>query len=232
MACLGLTSQRWPHGFGSATSNKAFWWTGHKDSRSFISPPIAHLCIVHYSRGRNETPRCPKTRNYTLPPSAFNAQLISSQIYGSLFLFLFAIFSPNVRARHDARIKTKPNSSSSLCCVLGTVAALGDVSVCFKVRTRTLQQDHASRFRHKQCHFVLCQSQTVTWKTGLFLPQTELTFWLIYGYMTWGIVCVEQTQPFQAETLSLAGWIALWQRNIARIVSIAGLSLHVHVVTL
>lgn len=63
-------------------------------------------------------------------------------------------------ARRTNQNKTQLLLQFVLC--LGTVAALGDVSVCFKVRTRTLQQDHASRFRHKQRRSVLCQSQTVT----------------------------------------------------------------------
>lgn len=30
--------------------------------------PTAHLCIVHYSRGRNETPRCPKPETTPCSP--------------------------------------------------------------------------------------------------------------------------------------------------------------------
>lgn len=185
VACLGLTNQRWPYGFGPASSNKAFWWTGDKKSRSFISHPIAHLCIVRTIWGRNETCLCHRHKatsescRDTLLPSTFNVQIISNQIHASWrqfsFQLLFAICSPNARARRNAQIKTKPNSSSSLL-HLGTAAALGDVSVYFKVRTCMLQQGRDSRFRHNHRHFVLCQSQTMTWKIGLFLPQTD---WLL-----------------------------------------------------
>lgn len=117
----------------------------------------------------------PNTKLHSAPLCLQCTAHIQPNIRVIVFVFICNFLAKcKSEARRANQNKTQLLLQFALC--LGTVAAMGDVCVCFKVRSRTLQHDHASRFRHKQRHLVLCQSQTVTGKTGLFLPQTELTF--------------------------------------------------------
>lgn len=131
-------------------------------------PPHCTLLDCTLQPGQIETHRnvfqghsaslCVQRADQTQP----NIRLVAANFL-SLFIFVF-LTKCQSEARRVNQNKTlahqPPPSSSQL--RLGTVAALGDVFVGFKVRTRSLQRDLASHFRQKRRHLAFCRSQTGT----------------------------------------------------------------------